>query len=240
MMEPLRVALLNASYDDEATKRNFGRDVDTEVESFAANENELPAGDEHDAAIVSGSAASVYWDELWIESLIDWVNDALDREMPVLGVCFGHQLLAHALGGEVRDVGEYELGYREIERVGASVLLSGLPETFLAFATHSDEVTELPPGARLIAANDHSVQGFRRGHAFGVQFHPEYDRETAERVTRGKDLPDERIRNVLGGVTEENVVAAAEAKTLFGNFLAYAERRASGESVRSNSTNQSR
>ena len=59
------------------------------------------------------------------------------------------------------------------------MLLSGLPERFTAFTTHSDEVAQLPPGATLIAENDYSVQGFRTGDVFCVQFHPEYDRETA-------------------------------------------------------------
>lgn len=236
--DQLRVALLNASYNVEATRRNFGRDVDVDLRSFAANEGELPpdAGelpsenDElppkggYDAVIVSGSAASVYWDDAWIADLAAWVEGAIDEGIPVLGVCFGHQLVAHALGGEVRDTGEYELGYRTMERVGESVLLSGLSDRFVAFATHSDEVTTLPSGSEVIAENDYSVQGFRKGDAFGVQFHPEYDRQTAERVTQGKDLPDERIDGVLEGVTGANVAAAANVKVLFDNFLAYADR----------------
>lgn len=221
-MDSLRVALLNASARNEATRENFGRDVDADVRSFAANEGELPDGYAYDAVIVSGSGASVYWDEPWIDSLVDWVNGALDHGVPILGVCFGHQLVAHALGGEVRDMGEYELGYRKIERVGDSDLLEGLPDRFVAFETHSDEVATVPADATVIAANDYGIQGFRAGNAFGVQFHPEYDREMAERVTRDKDLPDERIRSVLDGITNENVAAASEAKSLFDNFLEYA------------------
>lgn len=229
-MQELRVALLNASDNDDATRRNFERDVDADVRSFAANEGDLPDGYEYDAALVSGSGASVYGDEPWITPLLEWVDGAIDRDLPVLGVCFGHQLLAHALGGEVRDMGEYELGYREIERVGDSELLSGLPERFLAFTTHSDEVVRLPPGAKSIAENDYSIQGFRAGRVFGVQFHPEYDRETAELVTRGKDLSEERIRAVLEGITAENVATAADAKGLFDNFLEFAVRCDRGES----------
>ena len=224
-MDPLRVALLNASYRDETTRENFGRDVDADVRSFAANEGELPDGYEYDAAIVSGSGASVYWDEPWIESLIDWVDGALEAGMPMLGVCFGHQLVAHALGGEVRNMGEYEIGYREIERIGESDLLAGLPDRFVAFETHSDEVATAPADATVIATNDYGIQGFRAEHAFGVQFHPEYDRVTAEQVTRDKDLPDERIWSALDGITDENAAAAADAKSLFDNFLAYAESR---------------
>ncbi|USZ72435.1 type 1 glutamine amidotransferase [Natronosalvus halobius] len=222
-MHALRVALLNASYNDEATARNFDRDVRAEVHSFAVDEGDLPETYDYDAVIVSGSGASVYGDEPWIPPLLEWVDEAIDRDLPVLGVCFGHQLLAHVLGGRVEPMGEYEIGYREIERVGDSQLLSSLPDRFLAFTTHSDEVTKLPPGAELTAENDYSIHGFRAGHVFGVQFHPEYDRATAERITREKDLPEERIAAVLDGITEENVVTAADAKVLFDNFLGYVE-----------------
>ncbi|MCL7417521.1 MAG: type 1 glutamine amidotransferase [Halalkalicoccus sp.] len=221
-MDSLRVALLNASDKDEATRENFGRDVDADVRSFAANEGELPDGYAYDAVIVSGSRASVYWNEPWIESLIDWVTGALDDGVPVLGVCFGHQLVVHALGGEVRDMGECEIGYREIERVGDSDLLAGLLDRFVAFETHSDEIATVPDGATVIAENEYAVQAFRADRAFGVQFHPEYDRDMADRVTRSKDLSDERIGCVLDGITDENVAAAADAKSLFDNFLAYA------------------
>ncbi|MEF8831400.1 MAG: gamma-glutamyl-gamma-aminobutyrate hydrolase family protein, partial [Halobacteriales archaeon] len=149
-----------------------------------------------------------------------WVADAVDAGLPHLGVCFGHQLLADVLGGEVADMGEYELGYRTVRHHGGR-LFDGIEEEFLAFATHSDAVTELPPGAELIAENDYGVHGFRKDPAFAVQFHPEYDLETAARVTRGKDLPDERIEAVLDGITEANYRRAVEAKQVFGNFLDY-------------------
>jgi GMP synthase (glutamine-hydrolysing) len=79
-------------------------------------------------------------------------------------------------------------------------------------------VAELPPGAEEIAANDYSNHGFRRDRAFGVQFHPEYDAETAESVTKGKELADDRMDEVLSGITEENYRAACEAKLVFENF----------------------
>jgi GMP synthase (glutamine-hydrolysing) len=220
-MDELRVALLNASFNGETTKRNFERDVDAALRSFDVTEQEFPAGYQYDAVIVSGSGASVYGDEPWIQPLLHWVGGAIDRGLPMLGVCFGHQLLAHALGAEVRDMGEYELGYREIERVGDSKLLSGLPDRFLAFTTHSDEVVAPPPGVEVTAENDYSIHGFRAGHVFGVQFHPEYDHATAERITRGKDLSVERIEAVLDGITEEHAATAADAKLLFDNFLEY-------------------
>ena len=220
-----RIALLNAAHEGENTSRNFQRELDADVVEFDVTGGHLPETFDFDGVVISGSRSSVYWDEAWIEPTREWVREADDRGLPILGVCFGHQLVADALGGTVEDSGDTELGYREIERVtdGDDPVLGNLDETFVAFETHSDEVTELPPGADLTAENDYSVQGFRREHAFGVQFHPEFDTETARTVAEGKDLPDERIERVLDGINEKNYAAACETKRLFDDFVAYAE-----------------
>jgi GMP synthase (glutamine-hydrolysing) len=210
-MDRLRIALLNASTDED-TPRNFRRELDADLVEFDIQEN-VPDSFDFDGAVITGSRASVYWDEPWIPPLKEWVATATERGLPVLGVCFGHQVLAEALGGTVEDMGEYEIGYREVEGEGTL-----LDDSMTVFTTHSDTVTELPPGARQIAENDYGIHGFRVNNAFGVQFHPEYDMETARTVTRGKDLPDERIERVLDGITEENYAKACEAKTLFENF----------------------
>ncbi len=206
-----RIALLNAS-QAPSTPRNFRRELDADLVDFDVQQD-VPDTFAFDAAVVTGSRASVYWDEPWIHSLEEWVSAAAERGLPILGICFGHQLLAEALGGTVEDMGEYEIGYREVE--GDGLLLD---DTVTVFTTHSDTVTDLPPSAEQIAENDYGIHGFRVGNAFGVQFHPEYDMDTAESVTRGKDLPDERIQTVLDGITEENYAKACEAKTLFENF----------------------
>ena len=220
----LRVALLDASHGDTHTRRNFRRELDAELVEFDVTEGDRPTGFEFDAVVITGSRASVYWDEAWIDPLVDYVADAHDRGVPILGVCYGHQVLAAALDGRVESMGEYELGYREVTRVGDDELLAGVPETFTAFMSHSDAVTELPPGADLLAENDYGIHAFRRGRAWGVQFHPEYDRETATTLTEQKDLAEERIQSVLDGITEENYDAACRAKRLFDNFTDYARQ----------------
>ena len=199
-MEP-RVALVNASYDDSNTVRNFRRELDADVTVHDARTGALPDAGAYDGLVVTGSRASVYWDEPWIDDVRAWAREAVETDTPALGVCWGHQLLADAVGGTVEPMGEYELGYRTVRHSGAA-LFEGVPESFTVFTTHSDAVTELPAGAERIAENDRGVQGFRYGDVYGVQFHPEYDRRTAEAVTRGKDLPDKRIEAVCDGITE--------------------------------------
>jgi len=69
------------------------------------------------------------------------------------------------------------------------------------------------------------VQAFRLDHTYGVQFHPEYDRETAVWVTEGKDLPDDQLQSVLDGITDESVEAAQKSTQLFDNFRRLTETR---------------
>ena len=221
----LRIALLNASYDDSNTARNFGRELDGDLSVFSAVDRELPTSYEFDAVVVTGSRASVYEEEPWIVDARDWVAGALDRGLPALGICWGHQLLADVLGGTVEPMGEYELGYRTVRHTGDDVF-EGVPETFTVFTTHSDAVTDLPPGADRIAENEYGIQGFRHGNVYGLQSHPEYDPRTAEAVTRGKDLPEERIESVCAGITESAYDEAKAAKRVFDNFCRLAGRQA--------------
>jgi GMP synthase (glutamine-hydrolysing) len=227
-MTTLTVALLNAAYNGDGARENFSRDVPADLEQYDATEGDLPDHDAVDAAVVTGSKASTYWDEPWIDALRSWLREADAREMPLFGVCFGHQIVADALGGAVDDMGEYELGYHTVDRTDESPLFDGIDEEFVAFCTHHDEVTDLPPGADLIARNECAIQGFRRGNAFGVQFHPEFDRDTAERVASGKDLPEAEVDAALATITDERVAAADRTKRVFGNFLRYAESVAEG------------
>jgi GMP synthase (glutamine-hydrolysing) len=214
------MALLDTSLADGSTRRNFRRELDADLSEFDVTDGELPPTFEFDAAVVTGSKASVYADESWIPPLLEWLSAAADRELPMLGVCFGHQALAAALGGRVEPMGAYEIGYRQVTHEGGP-LFDGVPETFTVFTTHRDTVVELPPGATRTASNDYGVHGFRLGHSFGVQFHPEYDRQTARTVTRRKSLDPEREQAVLDGITPEAYDAACRAKRVFDNFEAY-------------------
>lgn len=223
-MTRLRLALLNAAEGDEgitATNRNFRRELDADLAEFVVSRGQLPPDFDFDGVVVTGSAASAYWDEEWIQESCEWVREAHEKGLPILGICFGHQLLAAALGGSVEDMDGYEIGYRDVEH-DDSPLFEGINDQFTVFTTHGDAVTELPEDADLIAENDYGIHGFQVGHAFGVQFHPEYDMPTATRVTQTKEfLGEERIEQVLSGITDENYASACESKQLFQNFTDY-------------------
>ncbi|MFC5366525.1 type 1 glutamine amidotransferase [Salinirubrum litoreum] len=224
------LALLDASVGETPAERNFRRELAAEVDVavFKLGEGEFPpsvssSAWRYDGVVISGSQTSVYDDHDWIHEATEWVRRVHAADVPILGVCWGHQFLAQALGGRVVDMGEYELGYRQISRVGDDPLFAGLPRAFTSFETHSDRVAELPPGAHTLARNDYGVQAFRVGVTYGVQFHPEYDRETAEWVIRGKDLSEDRIESALASITDESVAESESAKRVFDNFRSLVE-----------------
>ena len=225
-MQRPRLALLDASHGADHTRRNFRRELDADLAEFDVTAGDLPPNFDYDGVAVTGSRASVYWDEPWIDDLLTWIERAVDRGLPVLGVCYGHQALAAALGGRVEAMDDVEIGYREIDVVDADPLLAGIDSPFVAFETHSDRVADLPPGGTVLAENDRGIQAFRCGDCWGVQFHPEYDRSSAETVTRGKDLPEARIEAVVDGIDADAYAAACRTKRLFDNFLEHVRSRA--------------
>ncbi|MEM6490949.1 MAG: type 1 glutamine amidotransferase [Pseudomonadota bacterium] len=132
--------------------------------------------DSQDGWIVTGSAAAVYEDHAWIPPLEDFVRTAAQTR-PVLGVCFGHQLLAQAFGGRVVKAdagwGVGVMPYAPTETPGWLARRSGLN----MYAMHQDQVVAPPPGATAHATSDFCpIASFSIGErVLGVQFHPEFD-----------------------------------------------------------------
>lgn len=141
----------------------------------------LPPLEDVSAVIITGSHAMVTDREAWSRRLAHWLRHVCGASVPVLGLCYGHQLIADAWGGVVdyhprgREVGTVEIELSEAGR--RDPLLGCLPEKFPGHAFHAQTVRELPPGARRLAKN-----AFEPHHAFvihdniwGVQFHPEFN-----------------------------------------------------------------
>jgi GMP synthase (glutamine-hydrolysing) len=130
--------------------------------------------------VITGSPAMVSDREPWSEQAASWVRQAVESGVPLLGVCYGHQLLAHAMGGEVDYHPEgRETGTRQVQLCETALedpLFRQLPLSFAAQLTHKQSVLKLPPGATLLGKSDFEPhQAFRVGHcAWGVQFHPEF------------------------------------------------------------------
>lgn len=140
-----------------------------------------------DALICCGGAVAPDDDTPeWIEPEMALVRAVNDEARPLLGICFGSQLLARALGGTVaRMEGGIECGWNEIALTPAGredPLFAGQPWRFRQPCWHRYHVEEAPPGARILAGNDRSsVQAWGLGlRTYGVQYHPEAYVETVE------------------------------------------------------------
>ena len=118
---------------------------------------EMPASPgQADAWLVTGSRHGVYDGLPWIEPLKAFLRACVAARVPVVGICFGHQILAEALGGRaVKSDKGWGLGVQDYELVARPGWMDGLPERFSVRALHQDQVVELPPGATVLARSPH-------------------------------------------------------------------------------------
>lgn len=122
----------------------------------------------YDLIVSLGSEFSAYDDHLpWIGRELELLGDALADDVPVLGICFGGQLLARAMGSEVFKAAQAEIGWFSVESAAPGLVAPGP-----WFQWHFDSFSP-PPGAELVARNHVGPQAFRRGRSLGLQFHPE-------------------------------------------------------------------
>ncbi len=140
----------------------------------------LPARGAIDGVVVTGSAAMVTERLAWSEDLGAWLLGCVRDAVPVLGICYGHQLLAQALGGRVGlNANGREIGTVEVQCVSAGQsdrLFHGMPRQMTVQETHRESVLVLPQAAVRLAENAHDPNQAVRfaPMAWGVQFHPEF------------------------------------------------------------------
>jgi GMP synthase (glutamine-hydrolysing) len=188
--------------------------------------------------VVTGSSSMVTEREPWSEATAGWLRAAVAGGTPVLGICYGHQLLAQALGGRVdfnprgREIGTVVVRLRPEAR--EDPLLGPLPADVLFHATHQQSVVALPPGVRWLGSTaDDPHHAFAVGaSAWAVQFHPEFDAD----IMRGYLVA--RRESVAGeGIDVDarlaDVREAPEGPRLLRRFRALAEAaRPAAASVR--------
>jgi len=199
----------------------------------------IPPLEGYDAMIVMGGPQDV-----WQEDQHDWLKPekaairewVVNRQMPYLGICLGHQLLAEAIGGTVGP-GTSEVGFGKVTLTKAgqqAPALDGLPAELDVFQWHSAEVKTLPPEAEVLAENEAcAVQAFRLGSAYGLQFHVELTEDT---VPDWQDVPEyaASLAEIFGADGAANLAASvgprlpafeATSAKLHENFLSILKAR---------------
>jgi GMP synthase (glutamine-hydrolysing) len=179
--------------------------------------------------IVTGSAAMVTDRHDWSERSAEWLRDAAHAGLPLLGICYGHQLIAHALGGEVGDnPAGREMGTIALELHAPAErdpLFAGLPPRFPAQATHLQSVLRAPADATVLAHSQlDSCHAFRwRDHVWGVQFHPEFSSTHMRGYVRARH--DALAREGRCAKTlSRNITAAPHARRILRRFVRHARQ----------------
>ena len=205
--------------------RTLGTVAGTDIYVRRAPQGDLPRDlSRYDKIIVSGSKTSVTEDSPWISAQMEFLKTAVDSGKPVLGVCYGHQLLVRALGAKqnVRKSPTPEIGWTQIEVLKPSALTAGLPSSFYSFSWHLDEVCELPAGMIHLARSEScAIQAYQiEGRpVFGIQFHPEknLNEATASFFYKPKVFNTKFILHPKQGPT---LYDSSVGEIIFKNFLA--------------------
>nr|WP_321493111.1 glutamine amidotransferase [uncultured Desulfobacter sp.] len=203
-MKPITIIKTGKTFPDLIDKNGDFEDwisrgiglPNSEIKIVNAESDILPEPDQIRGAIISGSHAYVTDNLDWCLRLEHWTKMIIDNQMPLLGICFGHQVIAKAMGGIVDfHPISLEIGTKEIELLPScenDPLFTGLPARFKVHLFHSQSVIQLPANTTVLARNEFEPhQAVRVGkNAWGVQFHPEAN----SAATRGY------IQNLLADV----------------------------------------
>ena len=223
----------HGSYPDMFVQLLAEANPDLSFVTFAAIDGEVPDDPGVcDGWLITGSRHGVYEKLPWMLKLEQLIRDAVAAKVPVVGICFGHQIMAEALGGKVvkSDKG-WGLGLHDYEIAKAPEWMEGAPDRMTIPAVHQDQVVVKPAGAEVIAGSEFCTYAALAYDDVGLSFqgHPEFS-EAYQR-----DLLDVRFK----GLAPDDVVAAAKesfaarqsdsskaARWIGAFFLRHVERQA--------------
>lgn len=190
----------------------------------------LPEARDYAGVLITGSGAMVTERADWSERSAEWLRDAAHAGKPLFGICYGHQLLAHALGGSVgynprgREMGTVPVQLQA--QAAADPLFADLPAHIAAQTTHVQSVLLAPQGAAVLARSDlDDCQAFRwRDCVWGVQFHPEFNSQVMRSyiAARREALVSEGTchRTLL-----KSVRPSPQARRVLKRFVTHARKR---------------
>lgn len=206
----VRTAHLDIAGDyDEMFTRLFDHRDDVELVTYDVVNGGMPdSATECDAWLTTGSRYSVNDDEQWIRDLEAFVREVVEDRVPLVGVCFGHQLIAKALGGSVvKSERGWGVGIGEVE-IADGLDWAKNTGSYRVANIHQDQVDQLPPDAEILGWNDHCpVSMMSVGSTIlGIQGHPEMGPDYVEAVVqmrRGTLIPEDVVEEGLASLVNE-------------------------------------
>ncbi len=171
----------------------FGKiDPGVEIGVFDIREGRYPPlNGEYDGYLSTGSRQSVYDDIPWIKEYTNFIRDLYEAGKKFAGICFGHQMIAHALGGTVEEAEcGWGIGLKKIEITQRMPWMEPALNEVNLLVTHRDQVTKLPPGSELLGLSDYCPNAmFLTGERFlGIQPHPEFEVPYARELILSRTL----------------------------------------------------
>ena len=192
MQKIIQVGILNAIHPQKSVINWGGSPTDAYIRFFQnaggplvftgyeVAQGQLPALlDECDAYVITGSSNGVYDLDAWIPDLIQFIRDSYQAGKKLVGICFGHQILAHALGGHAeKSVKGWGLGLKSFSISQPKPWMTDVPEECMLHFAHQDQVVTLPPQAELLGGNAFCPNAFfvLADQVLGIQGHPEFSR----------------------------------------------------------------
>jgi GMP synthase-like glutamine amidotransferase len=231
----MRIGVLETGHNSDLLAARFGRLFDNfqawldahrdefpiELRAYWVENGELPAAvDECDGYIITGSAASVYEDHAWLVAVNAFIGEAIQMRTRLLGVCFGHQLIAQALGGRVEKSAKgWGIGRHTYEVTKRMPWMDPALESFSLLACHQDQIAELPVDAEVLASSEFcEFAMFAVGdHVMTVQAHPEFRADYAGSLYESR-------REWFGDAATNQGLASVDERTDAGAFARWALR----------------
>lgn len=211
-------------WGSNALRRALSLQSGITIETRRGPERDLPRDlDRFQRIVVSGSKTSCLAEEEWVNELETLMTIAMEKRIPLIGVCYGHQILARILGtNSVLGKGkEPEFGWVKIKKTAESVIFNSLPKEFFSFGAHYEAVIKAPSSVRVLATSDRcSIQAFEVKDipAWGMQFHPEVALDGAKK--RFDECRLNKSPKVLLHENEsEKLYDSKIGETIFTNFL---------------------
>jgi len=185
-------------------------DQDLSFETYDVENQFYPKQmDDCDAYLITGSRYSVYDEELWIRRLEQYVRQLHEKKKKLIGICFGHQLIAQALGGKTKEQVEkgWGVGASYCDWKSKATWLDEQPAAFTLWVSHRDQVTELPAQAVLLFGNEFCpIAGFQVGeHILTFQGHPEFTKQylKALMMSRTESIGKEKLNQAFNSLNSD-------------------------------------